>query len=279
MINSKLVRLHNTKNDDKQNATLKTINGVNKTDGMITIIAKIFDIEEEIDIFIVNNESFNNDLIIGLDLIEKFKLIQDEKLRVTQKIPDFTGKKIKNIDSINDNVKLEFKVNFNEHIEENFEISINHLDIQERSKIDEILDKYKSIFAKDKYDVGTVKDYEAHIDLTVEEYCSKRPYKCSAEDRKEIQDQVLRLLGKKLVEESYSPFAAPVTLAYKRDEGKKSRLCIDFRDLNKLVVPQSQPFPLIEDLVQKTRNCKYFSTLDINPAFWSISLRFSTDLD
>ena len=120
MINSKLVRLHNTKNDDKQNATLKTINGVNKTDGMITIIAKIFDIEEEIDIFIVNNESFNNDLIIGLDLIEKFKLIQDEKLRVTQKIPDFIDKKIKNIDSINDNVKLEFKVNFNEHIEENF---------------------------------------------------------------------------------------------------------------------------------------------------------------
>ena len=120
VINSKLVRLQNTKNDDKQNATLKTINGVNKTDGMITIIAKIFDIEEEIDIFIVNNESFNNDLIIGLDLIEKFKLIQDEKLRVTQKIPDFIDKKIKNIDSINDNVKLEFKVNFNEHIEENF---------------------------------------------------------------------------------------------------------------------------------------------------------------
>ena len=62
-----------------------------------------------------------------------------------------------------------------------------------------------------------MKDYEAHIDLTVEEYCSKRPYKCSAEDRKEIQE--------------------------------------------------------IEDLVEKTRNCKYFSTLDINSAFWSIPLR------
>jgi len=51
---------------------------------------------------------------------------------------------------------------------------------------------------------------------------------------------------------------------------KKSRLCIDFRELNKIIVPQSQPFPLIEDLMVKTVNCKYFTTLDINSAFWSI---------
>lgn len=82
-----------------------------------------------------------------------------------------------------------------------------------------------------------------------------------------------KLLEKNLIEESYSPFAAPVTLAYKRDEGKKNRLCIDFRDLNKNIVPQAQPFPLIDDLIIKTRNCKYFTTLDINFAFWSIPLR------
>lgn len=64
-----------------------------------------------------------------------------------------------------------------------------------------------------------------------------------------------------------------MTLAFKKEEKRKSRLCIDFRDLNKIVIPQSQPFPLIEDLVVKTRNCKYFSTLDINSAFWSIPLR------
>lgn len=80
-------------------------------------------------------------------------------------------------------------------------------------------------------------------------------------------------MKKNIIEESYSPFAAPVTLAYKRDENKKSRLCIDFRDLNKIVVPQSQPFPLIEDLVVKTRDCKFFSSLDLNSAFWSIPLR------
>lgn len=131
------------------------------------------------------------------------------------------------------------------------------------------------MFAKDKYDIGKVTDYEAHIDLLVEKYCSKRPYRCTMEDRKEIENQIAKLLEKNIIEESYSPFAAPVTLAFKRDENKRSRLCIDFRDLNKIVVPQSQPFPLIEDLIIKTRDCKYFSTLDLNSAFWSIPLRVS----
>ncbi|XP_018393521.1 PREDICTED: uncharacterized protein LOC108772486 [Cyphomyrmex costatus] len=118
-----------------------------------------------------------------------------------------------------------------------------------------------------------MKEYEARIDLIIDQYCSKRPYRCSIEDKMEIEEQITKLLRKNLIEESYSPFAAPVTLAFKKDENKKSRLCIDFRDLNKNIIPQAQPFPIIDDLIIKTRNCKYFTTLDINSAFWSIPLR------
>ena len=102
-----------------------------------------------------------------------------------------------------------------------------------------------------------MKEYEARIDLSVDTYCSKRPYKCTIEDKKEIDQQISRLLDKNLIEESYSPFAAPVTLAFKKGENAKSRLCVDFRDINKIVIPQAQLFSLIEDSVTKTRNCKY----------------------
>ncbi|CAK1593677.1 unnamed protein product [Parnassius mnemosyne] len=167
-----------------------------------------------------------------------------------------------------------FSINFNQHVnEKNFEIKMGNLNAQQEFEINTLIDKYKSSFAKDKYDIGTVRDYEAHIDLLTDKYCSKRPYRCSMEDKKEIEEQVAKLLQKNLIEESYSPFAAPVTLAFKKEDNKRNRLCIDFRDLNKIVTPQAQPFPLIEDLVIKTRNCKYFSTLDINSAFWSIPLR------
>lgn len=156
-----------------------------------------------------------------------------------------------------------------------FDIDTTYLEHDQRMKISALLNNYKHIFAKDKYDVGQVKNYKAFIDLQVEKYCSKRPYRCSLDDKAEIEKQIGQLLKNDLIEESYSPFAAPVTLAFKRDEGKKSRLCIDFRDLNKIIIPQPQPFPLIEDLIVKTINCKYFTTLDINSAFWSIPLRIS----
>lgn len=101
---------------------------------------------------------------------------------------------------------------------------MNHLDLHKQSKIDNLIEKYKSVFAKDKYDVGTVRDYEAHIDLMVDKYCYKRPYRCTAEDRKEIESQVSNLLKKKLIEEYYNPFAAPVTLAYKKEDEKKNKV-------------------------------------------------------
>lgn len=78
-----------------------------------------------------------------------------------------------------------------------------------------------------------------------------------------------------MIEQSMSPFTSPVTLAYKKEGDKKvkNRMCIDFRDLNKLVVLESQPFPMIDDLIMRTKECKWFSSLDINSAFWTIPIR------
>lgn len=292
LINAKLLNIQ--KEEKSTNKTqivnLKTINGEQKTKGMVTLKIKIYDMEHNMDVFVINKENFNYDFLIGLDCIKKFKLIQNEDLTIIQKanqkeevsvksdinvnIPDVLGDKAEPRleSSETENVKQE--INFNEHIKtDKFEKMVNHLDKQQQLDIDNLIEKFKTVFAKDKYDIGTVRDYEAHIDLMVDKYCCKRPYRCTTEDRREIEKQISKLLGKNLIEESYSPFAAPVTLAYKKEDERKTRLCIDFRELNKIIVPQSQPFPLIEDLMIKTVNCKYFSTFDINSAFWSIPLK------
>jgi len=275
LINAKLIKIIN-QNEDKNKILIKTVNGVKKTNGLVTIKIKIFDIEEEVDVFIVDREDFE-DFLIGLNMIKKFKLTQDEELRILQKKIDKTNEsnKIKTDTAEEKKRNIEqCSVNFNEHVKEDeFQIKLEHLDKMKKKEIERLINKHKSVFAKDKYDVGTVKDYEARIDLLVDKYSSRRPYKCNIDDKKEIEKQIAKLLEKKLIEESYSPFAAPVTLAYKRDEGKKSRLCIDFRDLNKNIIPQAQPFPLIDDIILRARNCKYYTTLDINSAFWSIPLR------
>ena len=70
-----------------------------------------------------------------------------------------------------------------------------------------------------------------------------------------------------------SPFAAPVTLAFKKEWNRRDKLCIDFREINKFVVPESQPFLRIEDIIVKAGNCHFFSTFDINSEFWSIPIK------
>ncbi|CAB3233535.1 unnamed protein product [Arctia plantaginis] len=189
-------------------------------------------------------------------MIKKIKLAQNEDLKISQK----TKREINTMNAFEE--IEEIKVNFNEHVNKNdFITNLHHLDNFKKSRIHNLIENYNTIFAKDKYDVGTVTDYEARIDLMVDKYCSKRPYRCTLEDKIEIEKQVGNLLKNNLIEESYSPFAAPVTLAFKRDENTKSRLCIVFRELNKIVIPQAQPFPLISDLILKARKSKLITDI------------------
>lgn len=43
--------------------------------------------------------------------------------------------------------------------------------------------------------------------------------------------------------------------------------------MNKLIIPESYPFPTINDVIDKIANCKYFTVIDINSAFWCILLK------
>ena len=137
----------------------------------------------------------------------------------------------------------------------------------------QILSNNNQVFASSKFDVGLLKDCEAHVSLLENRFIARKPYKCSFEDREEIERQIDELEKAGLIEESSSPYSAPVLLVFKKEEGRKSRLCIDYKELNKILVPESQPFPRIDDLTVKVRDCRFFTKLDVNSAFWSIPVR------
>jgi len=95
------------------------------------------------------------------------------------------------------------------------------------------------------------------------------------EDQKKIDDQCCELLNKGIICESTSAYASLVTLQFKKhglSSRKEDRMCIDYCDLNRIIAPESQPFPLIEDIIAKTRGCSYFLVFDINSAFHSIPI-------
>ena len=270
LINSRI--LGQIKDRMKANRQIfRTISGVQESDSKIKIPIKIHKIEKEIDAHVIKNGKFSYDILLGLDVIKKFHLLQDDNLNIFQRLHN--GKIEKIIDykdeiSINKKEERPTRINFSET-----QLELNHLDAEKKEQLQLLIKKNTSSFAENKYDIGQVKDHEAHIKLLENKYISRKPYRCSISDQNEIESQVTKLLEKRLIEESRSPFAAPVTLAYKKEDGKRTRLCIDFRELNKILIPESQPFPRIEDTVVKTRNCKWYTVLDINSAFWSIPVR------
>lgn len=254
--------------------TFRTIGGRHGFAGCVNLRLKVVNLEKEVELFVVNDENFKYDVLLGLDLIVRFYLNLDCGLNLYQTLPDKPGDEPGNSHIQNTDNEQDILVNYNAGIDvSNFEAKVDHLDTDKRRAIEDLIHTYGGVFAKDKFDVGRVKDQEAHIKLIEHKFVAKKPYRCSIPDQQEIENQISHLLKADLIEESTSPFASPVTLAYKREENKKNRLCIDFRDLNRLVVPEPQPFPLIEELITKTRGCRWFTALDINSAFWSIPIR------
>ena len=67
---------------------------------------------------------------------------------------------------------------------------------------------------------------------------------------------------------SLSDYASPVVLTGKKDGS--TRLCIDYRQLNKKIVRDRYPLPLIEDQLDLLQTAKCFSTLDLKNGFFHV---------
>ncbi|GBN40239.1 Transposon Ty3-I Gag-Pol polyprotein [Araneus ventricosus] len=129
-----------------------------------------------------------------------------------------------------------------------------------------------NVFSKDKYDVGALRVEPQRIVLNSDLPVNLRPYRTSPVKEQEIKSQVEKLLQAGLIKESNSPYSSPVTLAFKRDEGKKTRLCIDFRKLNALCKSDSEPLPLMDSLLDKLSKAKIFSSLDLASGYWHVPI-------
>lgn len=69
---------------------------------------------------------------------------------------------------------------------------------------------------------------------------------------------------------SESEYASPIVLLRKKTG--ELRLCIDFRELNKLLVRDNYPLPNIENLLDSLHNKRYFTVLDLKDGFYHISM-------
>nr|KYP48071.1 Transposon Ty3-I Gag-Pol polyprotein [Cajanus cajan] len=87
----------------------------------------------------------------------------------------------------------------------------------------------------------------------------------------ELKVQLEDLLEKQLVRPSVSSWGAPVLLVKKKDGG--SRLCVDYRQLNKLTIKNKYPLPRIDDLMDQLRGTLVFSKIDLRSGYHQIRVK------
>ena len=87
----------------------------------------------------------------------------------------------------------------------------------------------------------------------------------------ELRVQSQELLDKGFIRPSTSPWGAPVLFAKKKD--KTLRLCIDYQQLNRVMIKNRYSLPRINDLFDRLRGARVYSKIDLRTGYHQLRVR------
>lgn len=108
------------------------------------------------------------------------------------------------------------------------------------------------------------------IELTSEVPFYYRPYRMSIKEQEIVRDIISDLINKDIIEPSESPYASPVILVQKKNGDY--RMCVDYRQLNRLTKKDRYPLPLIQDQLDRLSTDKWFTKLDLAVGYHQIEM-------
>ena len=96
------------------------------------------------------------------------------------------------------------------------------------------------------------------------------PYHASPAKREVIDKQVDDWLAKEVIEPSKSAWGFPVIVVYRNG---KPRLCIDYRKLNAVAIPDEYPLPKQTDILNALEGAQWLTTLDALAGFTQLQIK------
>ncbi|GJR16649.1 putative reverse transcriptase domain-containing protein [Tanacetum coccineum] len=119
----------------------------------------------------------------------------------------------------------------------------------DEKKLDDIrvVRDFPEVFPDDLLGLPLVREIEFRIDLIPgASPVVRSPYRLAPSEMLELSNQLKELQEKGFIRPSHSPWGAPVLFVKKKDGSM--RMCIDYRELNKLTIKNRYPLPRIDDL-------------------------------
>ncbi|GJV93576.1 hypothetical protein Tco_1541389 [Tanacetum coccineum] len=110
-----------------------------------------------------------------------------------------------------------------------------------------VVRNFLEVFPNDLSELPPTREIEFHIELIPRAIpVAKFPYRLTPFEMEELSGQLRELQEKGFIRPSSSPWGAPVLFVKKKDGS--FRMCIDYRDLNKLTIKNRYPLTRIDDL-------------------------------
>ena len=152
------------------------------------------------------------------------------------------------------------------------------LEDEERPDLDlpRVVCEYVDVFSNELLGLPPQRVVDFGIDLHPSTSpISMTPLRMAPVELQELRVQLQELLDKGFTRPSTSQWGAPVLFAKKK--GKTLRLCIDYRQLNRVTIKNRYPLPRIDDLFDQLRGARVYSKIDLRTGYHQLRVR-ETDI-
>ncbi|GJT56524.1 putative reverse transcriptase domain-containing protein [Tanacetum coccineum] len=166
------------------------------------------------------------------------------------------------------------------YMQKGFPIFLAHVtakeveDKSEKKRLEDvpIVRDFPEVFPEDLPGLPPTRQVEFQIDLVPGAApVARAPYRLAPSEMKELSEQLKELSDKGFIRPSSSPWGAPVLFVKKKD--RSFRMCIDYRELNKLTVKNRYPLPRIDDLFDQLQGSSVYSKIDLRSGYHQLRVR------
>ncbi|GJX71334.1 putative reverse transcriptase domain-containing protein [Tanacetum coccineum] len=147
-------------------------------------------------------------------------------------------------------------------------------DKSEKKRLEDvpIIHDFLDVFPEDLPGLPPTRQVEFQIDLIPGAApVARAPYRLAPSEMKELSEQLKELSDKGFIRPSSSPWGAPVLFVKKKDGS--FRMCIDYRELNKLTVKNRYPLLRIDDLFDQLQGSSVYSKIDLRSGYHQLRVR------
>ncbi|GJW28853.1 putative reverse transcriptase domain-containing protein [Tanacetum coccineum] len=131
---------------------------------------------------------------------------------------------------------------------------------------------FPEVFPEELPGLPPTRQVEFHIELIPGAApVARAPYRLAPAEMKELAEQLKELSDKGFIRPSSSPWGAPILFVKKKDGS--FRMCIDYRELNKLTVKNRYPLPRIDDLFDQLQGSSIYSKIDLRSGYHQLRVR------